>query len=962
MAEVGQASQVNSAPQPGVRFVSVFRAGALTVALALGASVLCPGHVSGQVWTVGWFLVAAVLCFAGPLHVEVESPGTVWRGLLAAGTAAALVTAVWSRTVYLTTVPAGYGYEVLNFVRFAHSLVERGFPYEPYSWYAHTLFSYAIAAVLLVVPDEILAMRIAAALISIVTVCATVWCAKALFGREAAWVTAALLSVSSWHVWTSRNGYHQFLMPLFQSLVVGGLVVGLRDGSWRALAVASAAMILGLHAYWGLYLMPVYAGLLAFAVWWWFPDRWQRSRRAFWASAAVATVGSTPVLVWLLFVPEGLSYLWKSLLPERVGAPTFGSKIPMNLRYLREAFLPAVPAMRSATALLDGLTWAGVVVGVVLGLRRLPRDLAALAVLLLVGVYILGLVLSVANEFYVGSLLLPLYLLAGLAYASAIGAWRQVHPVLGGLIAVAVFAGAWAYQIPACVEHFFRILAVQKLRGADRPEAQGYLLLEHLRGHSDLNRFVPSNEPGKDFEGEALSLGDHLTSYRWLHAVGRLHSGIALFPPVWLREGRDAVLYVPRSPHVERFLLPLWRQMYAGLEQRDLLPPPPWLDLGVGAFGWEIRIPWPSLRSRLGALQEGGEAAGHLWVANDGLYELRPFVPGAATIILHERELKVGEAVYLEEGYHPVRFSSSGFGWSGWQIRMQGGPWQPLDLYLVHGLVARQPELQPYESSIGAAAQFRWGRSSTIPMPETPIALVAPGGREVWAVLRTQAQRVPTAGTPSRSVQLPEVQDFQPVFGNDTLELFAPQGTRFRVEPPPVERLGDDLPCRAVAVFATAHSPLAVCRDGTLLVAGREPVPLRAGDGAPLVQVVAAARGTGEILLIDAALGQLLAYSLDGTLLRWRVVPRVWWDSQLALDADGNLYLRRWVSGWRMYNPRWDLLFDPSRFVPLVFAHGETYLTNLDSRWLTFAADSSGAVAAFLRGNSVDLYRQQPVP
>lgn len=954
MDEAAQVPAGDDAQKRGSVLHAMLRAALLTAVLALGASVLSPGHLSSSTLGLAWLAFAGALFLMGP-RSERPDLGVWGRLLCALATTAALVAGVWFRTLHLTTVPAGYGYEVLNFVRFAYSLAERGFPYEPYSWYAHTLFSYVIAGVLLLVPDEILALRIASALVSILTVGAAAWCAKKLFGWEAAWATCALLAVSTWHVWASRNGYHQFLMPLFQAMVVGGLVAGLRDGSRAGFVVAVAGMILGLHAYWGLYLMPAYAAAFAAAVWWWFPERWQRSRRLFGISGTVAVLGSAPVLVYLLYVPEGFPYIWESLAPERVGAATFGSKIPINLRYLREAFLPAVPPARSSTALLDALTWAGAVAGTVLALRCVRRHLEALAPLLLIAVYVPGLVLSIANEFYVGSLLLPVYLLAGFAYASAVRAWRSVHGA-AGLLAGAAFVAVWVYQAPANFDRFVRVVAPAKLRGANRPEAQGYLLLEHLRAHQEQNRFVPSDEPGKDFEGEALSLSRQMGSYQWLHGVGRVHSGSVLFPPVWLREGRDAVIYLAKSPHAERFLVPLWQKMYGAVQQRELSPPAPWPELGVGAFAWEIQIPWASLQSRFGARGEGESAVGHLWIAADGVYEFRSLVPVAMPLTVHEREIREGQAVYLEEGYHPIRFVPTGFGWSGWQIRPWGGAWQPFDWYLVHVPARVQAEMQPYESRMGVAASFWWERAATVPMPEPPVTLASRGGGKLWAILRTQAREVLAGAAESRAVSLPGTHDFRPVLDSDALEVVTPHGALFRLDPEPVEQIGS-LPCEAIGVFGGGSSPLAVCLDGSLIVPGQQPIRLRAADGEPLVRVVAAVRQGEQILLLDAALGQLLAYSLEGTLRWWRVVPRLWWDSQLALDAQGNLYLCRWVTGWRAYTAAGDVLFHPARPQTTLFAERKALLSNLDSRWLTFTANASGPLAAFVRGGGVDLYR-----
>ena len=65
-----------------------------------------------------------------------------------------------------------YGFEPLAFVFYARRLFLEGLPYVPYAWYAHTLYSYAIAAALFVDSNELVAARLASVTISLLTVLA----------------------------------------------------------------------------------------------------------------------------------------------------------------------------------------------------------------------------------------------------------------------------------------------------------------------------------------------------------------------------------------------------------------------------------------------------------------------------------------------------------------------------------------------------------------------------------------------------------------------------------------------------------------------------------------------------------------------------------------------------------------------------------------------------------------------
>lgn len=113
----------------------------LLTALLAGAVSVSP--LVGPLWVSAMLVVGAVALAAVSVprtqRLTPEQRFLPWLGI-----GAAFVVASWFRLRYWQTVPAGYLGEVLNFVNFAQSLLDQGFPYQPYAWYAHTLFSYAI--------------------------------------------------------------------------------------------------------------------------------------------------------------------------------------------------------------------------------------------------------------------------------------------------------------------------------------------------------------------------------------------------------------------------------------------------------------------------------------------------------------------------------------------------------------------------------------------------------------------------------------------------------------------------------------------------------------------------------------------------------------------------------------------------------------------------------------------------
>jgi hypothetical protein len=126
----------------------------------------------------------------------------------------------------------------------------------------------------------------------------------------------------------------------------------------------------------------------------------------------------------------------------------------------------------------------------------------------------------------------------------------------------------------------------------------------------------------------------------------------------------------------------------------------------------------------------------------------------------------------------------------------------------------------------------------------------------------------------------------------------------------------------------------------------------------PLERVSAVLVQPDDLLVVDSALAQLLRYDASGNLKAVRVIPRTWWETQLALDFEGNLYLRQWRNGWRIYDRSGRLLVHPDQEVPVLFAeHGELR-PSPDVVTVTF----SRTHAFLARGASIETYRLERIP
>jgi len=134
-----------------------------------------------------------------------------------------------------------------------------------------TMFTYQIALFFKIFGIGLGSEHALAVASGVLTCAATYFLARAIAGREMAFVTAMLLACMRWHVNFSRIAYEAIQAPLFQALAFYFLLRGWRldakDATRKLVyfALAGAALAFGMNTYTGFRLVPV---ILAFHVVW----------------------------------------------------------------------------------------------------------------------------------------------------------------------------------------------------------------------------------------------------------------------------------------------------------------------------------------------------------------------------------------------------------------------------------------------------------------------------------------------------------------------------------------------------------------------------------------------------------------------------------------------------------------------------------------------------------------------
>ncbi|MCA9997310.1 MAG: glycosyltransferase family 39 protein [Anaerolineales bacterium] len=207
-----------------------------------------------------------------------------------------LLTTAVLRFPNLTTAPPGLHYDEAANAILASEIGWQGERpiFIPSYTGKEVLFFYLAGGLMRLIGSSVLALRLTAAFVGLLTVATTYWLGRELrLGRLVALLAAMLLAVSFWHLIFSRLGFRAITQPLLQALVVATLLRGLRRQDWRWLLTSGVVVGLAGYTYLAVRLFPALLGLAVIPL--------LRSRRRWGQLAAWVGMGLLVLLPLLLY-------------------------------------------------------------------------------------------------------------------------------------------------------------------------------------------------------------------------------------------------------------------------------------------------------------------------------------------------------------------------------------------------------------------------------------------------------------------------------------------------------------------------------------------------------------------------------------------------------------------------------------------------------------------------------------
>lgn len=633
---------------------------------AVGASVWVLLHLSTQpLWYLTLPVLVAVLVGLWN-SVSPSSPEEKNSRLSKIGIALAITLTLGYRFSYLETGPSAIdSAETPFYTEMSAQFLLKGFWYTPYIGYLHTLYGYIGAVGMALFSDWEWGFRFATAFCSALTVLTSFFAIRALSPDcpRAAWIGAGLMAASPWHIWISRFLMQKFLLTLCESITLLGLTLAVTamksSGRYWGAALAAFGFVLGLHAYWGCYVLaPVWATFLLYLLVF-HPSRARQCWGPMLVACVLAAGLSIPAILELL--PQfGSSGYVKSKFDY--GDNVFLNKVIRNLDFLFWA-LSSATSKHGAAFIPAPITFL-FLVGLARAIRRFRSSITSALIVINFTWFFAGIALTWAHDMYMTGLLFSVYCLAGQGLA-----WIGQALVNSFGVGRAVFLGVLplAFVCHQAVTNYTEALLLPRHTAFGPHVAPATQLRKEIRASTETHSVWLS----KLGFGEGLWLMHEqgFPDYAFVRKLNIFKEDVPWFDPQKVRGTAGVEIFLRPMNSTTKIIDGTLKQLYPHAIVTALPVPPPFDQAPEFKDPRALRVTIPL--SDITQLKEAPstqvgdtvETRGYLTISDEGIYSFCYQDGSKPQLTINDQALEVTPCadvgakktmLFLGAGVHPV--------------------------------------------------------------------------------------------------------------------------------------------------------------------------------------------------------------------------------------------------------------------------------------------------------------------
>ena len=892
----------------------------------IGASIWILPKLSEQpLWMVAIPLAVAIL-LGGPWSASSPLEGERRSSLSTIGLVLAFALGLAYRFSYLDTVPSGADMaETPLFTSLSARFLTEGFWYTPYVGYMHTLYAYIGALGMLLSSDWEWGFRAATAVVSFLTLITSFFAIRALsaVGSKAAWIGIGLMATSPWHIWISRFLMQKFLLPFCESITLFGLIVAAtgikRSHRYLGAVVAAIGFILGLHAYWGCYVLGgTWAVFLVYLVAF-HRDQARRYLGPLFTASFLATCLALPVLYVL--IPElGASGYIKSKLDY--GDNVFLHKVVRNLEFLLWALSSSTS--KYGTSFVTAPVAFLFLVGLFGAVRRFRSSIPSALLVINFTLFFVGIMVTWAHDMYMTGLLFSVYCLAG---QGLVRSGQTLIAAFGGGRALFLGLAPIALLGEQAVTNYM-VSLVRPTYTFFSPYANP---ATHLR---DEMRALTSTHsvwiPRREFGESLWTLCDQgFPEYAFVRKLHVFNPDVPWFEPSAVQGTQGAELYLIPSEGSQRLIDTTLRKLYPNLVVHSLPVPPPHDQHPENLAPRALRVSIPV--SDVFSLKEAPatpvgneiESRGFLGVAQDVVYSFCSEDNVRPQLIVDDRTIEVMSCsdqsakkhfAFLGAGLHPVRIVAQH---KSAELKLfaktKDGAASPIR-ELLWGFSPPDANAWAHQNrgDSGKPASFVYEARESFPQRDLdPLrSISARNGNETILSFMKGIFSFDRASNTTKQILDFQIGDFVKLGRAGTPLLMLRSGAKIFSLVGTTEKQLHDFGCPVTDFDQQGDKVATLCADGRIFITKGEKVETT--TWVVKDQAVTGLVWIGDTLYVGTTVGTYYRNIITGT--TGKIVGALMFNMGMSADDRGNIYIwssdRNWTP--KVYSSSGERLFDPT--------------------------------------------------